>query len=124
MLYLHNDELTTEDSRRVRPQQTLGSQNSTIMKTKQNKAQREAKEEKLRNLQAKLDQCQEAFGTKDPIEIDKILKERERTSESLNIQIEELKTDIEELQNKSDQFKMEIEVIRLVRVNTGRNILY
>ena len=109
MLYNHQDELTPEDSRRVRPQQTLGSQNSAILKSKQNKAQREAKEEKIRSLQAKLDLCEEAFGTRDPAEIDKILRDRENTSKSLNVQIEELKNDIENLQSQADQLKMEIE---------------
>ena len=109
MLYHHQDELTPEDSRRVRPQQTLGSQNSALLKSKQNKAQREAKEEKIRSLQAKLDACEEAFGSREPADIDKIIKERENTSKSLNVQIEELKNDIENLQNEADQLKMEIE---------------
>lgn len=102
-------ELTPNDSRRIRPQQTLGSQNSAIIKSKQNKAQREAKEEKIRQLNAKLDQCQEAFGTRDPVEIDRIIKERENTSKSLNEQIEVIQKDIENLKVTADKLRMEVE---------------
>ncbi|EAX93836.1 hypothetical protein TVAG_177440 [Trichomonas vaginalis G3] len=106
-LYLHEG-LQSEDSRRVRQHQTISSEKS-LMRTKQSKANKEKKEEKIRYWQNQLDRINEKFGTTDPDDIKKMMDDRESKQKSLKQQIEDLNTDIENLKDNRDNLQMLVE---------------
>lgn len=106
-LYLHEG-LQSEDSRRVRQHQTISSEKS-LMRTKQSKANKEKKEEKIRYWQNQLDRINEKFGTIDPDEIHNMMEDRDKKQKSLKQQIEDLNVDIENLKDNLENLQMIVE---------------
>jgi hypothetical protein len=91
-----------------RTQQSLNSQPS-VLRNKLNKAAREKREERFRQVSSTYDSIRDFFETTDPGKISKFFDDRRDSIVTLNRQIEDLKVQCSELQKKSDQLKSAIE---------------
>lgn len=98
----------SEDQKRSKLQHSIASQ-SSLFRSRQNKASREMREEKIRQWQAKLDKIYSVFETTDPHEIASIVSEREKNAAALNKQIKDLKEEISILERKKSLLQIEIE---------------
>ena len=91
-----------------RPPQSMNSQ-SSVLRNKINKAAREKREEKFRQVSSLYEQIRDFFGTTEPEKIQQFFLERRQTTETLQKQIEDLKVACAELQRQSDKLKSQIE---------------
>ena len=88
----------------ARPQPSLNSQPS-VLRNKINKAAREKREERYRQVSGIYEEIRDRFGTTDPDAILKFFKEREENSATLEKQIEDLKVDCATLEKRSNHLK-------------------
>ena len=104
-----NQAFEIESNRRPeRPSQSMNSQ-SSVLRNKINKAAREKREEKFRQVSSVYESIRDFFGTTEPEKIEKFFVERRETSATLQKQIEDLKVACAELTKRSDRLKSEIE---------------
>jgi hypothetical protein len=89
-------------------QPSINSQPS-VLRNKLNKAAREKREERFRQVSALYEDIRDVFGTNDPNAIAKFFTDRRETTATLQKQIEDLKAACEVLQRQSDQLKSAIE---------------
>lgn len=102
-------QIEIESNRRPeRPQQSMNSQ-SSVLRNKINKAAREKREEKFRQVSGLYESIRDFFGTTEPEKIESFFTERRQTTETLQKQIEDLKVACAELQRQSDKLKAQIE---------------
>ena len=99
---------TDLDQKASRPQPSLNSQPS-VLRNKMNKAAREKREERYRQVSAVYEEIRDRFGTSDPEKIQAFFTERKETSKTLQKQIEDLKADIAVLEKQSSQLKSALE---------------
>lgn len=91
---------------RTRP--SLTSQ-SSVLRNKMYKAQREKREEKFRQVSSVYEDIRDRFGTNEPEKIKQFFEERREQTETLQKQIDELKVACAALERKSEQLKSAIE---------------
>ena len=91
-----------------KPQQSLGSSPS-VLRNKMNKAAREKKEERFRQVSSVYEAIRDRFGTTDPESIQKFLIDREENTKTLNKQIEDLKSACTKLENDANHLKSALE---------------
>lgn len=101
-------ETESSNKRPERPPQSMNSQ-SSVLRNKINKAAREKREEKFRQVSGVYESIRDFFGTTEPEKIQKFFVERRETTVTLQKQIEDLKVACAELQKRSDRLKSEIE---------------
>lgn len=91
-----------------KPQPSLNSQPS-VLRNKMNKAAREKREEKFRQVSSVYEAIRDRFGTTDPESIQKFLIEREENTKTLSKQIEDLKDACAKLENNANHLKSALE---------------
>lgn len=91
-----------------RTQQSLNSQPS-VLRNKLNKAAREKREERFRQVSSVYEEVRDRFGTNDPDKISMFFTERKEQCATLQKQIDELKSACRVLQSKSVHLKSAIE---------------
>ncbi|KAH0787843.1 hypothetical protein GPJ56_008192 [Histomonas meleagridis] len=97
-----------ESSKPSRALHSLNSQ-SSVLRNRMNKAVREKREERFRQVSQTYDDIREHFGTNDSEKIQRFFEERRETSKNLQKQIEELKDKCSHLEAKASQLKSSIE---------------
>lgn len=98
----------SNSARQAKPQQSLNSQ-ASVVRNRNNRAQKDKKDEKFRTVSSKYDEIVEYFGTGEPEAIVKFFEERRNTSETLKRQIEDLKAVNEDLAKQAAQKRSAIE---------------
>ena len=88
----------------ARPQPSLNSQPS-VLRNKINKAAREKREERFRQVSTVYEEIRDRFGTTDPEKIQKFFEERKENTETLKKQIDDLKADCDVLEKRSDHLR-------------------
>lgn len=96
------------EQKNSKPQPSLNSQPS-VLRNKMNKAAREKKEEKFRQVSSIYEAIRDRFGTVEPEEIQKFLIEREENTKTLNKQIDDLKSACTKLENDANHLKSALE---------------
>jgi hypothetical protein len=92
----------------VRVHPSLSSQPS-VLRNRMNKAAREKREERYRQVSSIYDSVRDFFGTTDPPVIRDFFEERKQNAETLAKQIEELRAVCKDLQAQADRLKSQIE---------------
>lgn len=96
------------DQKASKPQQSLNSQPS-VLRNKLNKAAREKREERYRQVSSVYEEIRDRFGTNDPEKIKGFFDKRRETTKTLEKQIEDLKVACTELGKKSEHLKSALE---------------
>lgn len=96
------------DQKVSKPQPSLNSQPS-VLRNKINKAAREKREERFRQVSSVYEDIRDRFGTNDPEKIKAFFTERQETSATLQKQIDDLKEAIELLEKQSNHLKGALE---------------
>lgn len=96
------------DARQAKPQQSLNS-TASVVRNRNNRAQKDKKDEKFRTVSSKYEEIVEYFGTGDPEAILKFFEERRNTTATLTKQIEDLKAVNEQLAKEAAQKRSAID---------------
>ncbi|OHT16285.1 hypothetical protein TRFO_13291 [Tritrichomonas foetus] len=99
---------TDFDQKASKPQPSLNSQPS-VLRNKMNKAAREKREERYRQVSSVYEEIRDRFGTNDPEKIQAFFTERKETSQTLQKQIDDLKDACAVLEKKSAHLKSALE---------------
>ncbi|OHT05564.1 hypothetical protein TRFO_26631 [Tritrichomonas foetus] len=91
-----------------RPQPSLNSQPS-VLRNKLNKAAREKREERYRQVSTVYEEIRDRFGTNEPEQIEKFFTERKENTDTLEKQIQALKADCSVLEKKANHLKSALE---------------
>ncbi|EAY16571.1 hypothetical protein TVAG_434080 [Trichomonas vaginalis G3] len=98
----------SNDARQAKPQQSLNSQ-ASVVRNRNNRAQKDKKDEKFRTVSSKYEEIVEYFGTGDPDAIVKFFEDRRNTSATLTKQIEDLKAVNDQLSKEVAQKRSAID---------------
>ncbi|OHT04784.1 hypothetical protein TRFO_06239 [Tritrichomonas foetus] len=99
---------TDLDQKASKPQPSLNSQPS-VLRNKMNKAAREKREERFRQVSSVYEDIRDRFGTNEPEKIQNFFAERKETTQTLQKQIDELKEACDTLERKSGHLKAALE---------------
>jgi hypothetical protein len=99
---------TASEERAAKPQPSMSSQPSVI-RNKMNKAAREKREERFRQVSAVFEEIRDKFGTTDPDTIAQLFRERRETTAALEKQIQDLKVACSALERRTQQLKSSME---------------
>jgi hypothetical protein len=102
----HIDQEPGKPSERAQPSLLC---QSSVIRNRANRQQREKREEKLRHAQQESERIRDFFGTNEPKKIQTFFLERRETTKTLSRQIEELRKICRDLEAEANRLKSQIE---------------